>query len=232
MAREIRREAFYRYRPTYSYSDVFPRNELPGLRALCQASGGGNGPSNQAWLRGAGRFTEEFERAALAAFDANNIRMYPFIDDPWKLTGHTREELSEGTFQAVWDQTRRVTDRTAAERISNIMGIVERHGMMTQTQLDAAGWLQNAKAKFSGGRRFSSSWASFIFGHYARNWSDEDLTWLIGSQTTPEELLSAVYGLIGAERGVQARYAGLDFRLIRLVLEDGIAVEYIREAAL
>lgn len=76
MPREIQREAFYRFRPTYSYSDVFTRADNPGLRALCKASGGGNGPFNQAWLRGAGRFTEEFERAALAAFDANVIRVY------------------------------------------------------------------------------------------------------------------------------------------------------------
>lgn len=230
MPREIQREAFFRYRPTYSYSDVFARNELPGLRALCQASGSGNGPANQAWLRGAGRFMEEFERAALAAFNANSIRMYLFIDDPWKLTGHTREELSDGTFQAVWDQTRRVTDRTAAERIGNIMNVVERRGMMTPTQFAAAKWL--CGGKFSGGRRFSTSWASFIFGHYARNWSDGDMAWLIESQVTPDEMLRAAYGLIGAESGVQPPDGGLDFRLIRLVLEEGIAVEYVREISL
>lgn len=230
MAREIQREAFYRFRPTYSYSDVFTRAETPALRALCQASGGGNGPFNQAWLRGAGRFTEEFERSALAAFNANVIRVYLFIDDPWKLTGYAREELSEGTFQAAWDQTRRVTDRAAAERLGNIMGIVERHGMMTPTQFEAAKWLSGGK--LSGGRRFSSSWSSFIFGNYAQNWSDEDLSWLIGSQATPDELLCVVYGLIGAEVGIRPPANGLDFKLIRLVLEEGIAVEYVREISL
>ena len=110
------------------------------------------------------------------------------------------------------------------------MGIVERYGMMTQTQLEAAKWLSHGK--FSGGRRFSSSWPSFIFGHYARSWSDEDLSWLVGSQTAPDEMLRVVYGLIGAEVGVKPPADGLDFKLIRLVLEEGIAVEYVREISL
>lgn len=226
MPREIQREAFYRYRPSSAYTDIFTRRENPALRALCQAHGGGDSRPSQAWLRGAGRFTDEFENVAHTALSAGSVKMCLYIDDPWKLTGYTRDELSDGTFQAAWQQTRRVTNRTAAERITNVMGIVERQGMMTSTQLDAAKW---ADIKLSGSRRFSTTWASFIFGHYARAWGDEDLTWLLASGATPQELWAVVNGLLGVDNGIRVPSGGLDFALIRLVLSEGVAVEYARE---
>ncbi len=227
MAREVQRVAFQQFQPVQDYAKHFGKGQR-SLRSLCL---GGrfrpNGNSQKAWLRGATRFPDEFERAAHESLVAGDRQMFAHIDDPWKLTGHTRDEISPATLDIAWRITRRVTSRTASERLGHLMFMVERHGMAPPEMLDVARWL--GKASYGWSVQFASGWAALALGYYAREWTPEDLAWLVTSGTTPEELSRLVFGLIGNDYGGVQGSEGLPFPFVRMVITEGLAVEYTRE---
>lgn len=229
MARVIDPESFCIFKPVMSYADYFPRRQFPAVRALCQASSSRiPGDSSRAWMEGARLFPEEFERAANLTVSDDSIRMHRYIDDPFKLMGLSRESLSEGTFQAAWWMTRRVVPKTAALRLRDLLHLVKRSGMATDTDLAASRWLTGGGSRHwrVGGLR---TWSGVIFGPYARAWSQEDLQWLISSGLDPDDFISIVLGLIGNGEVVQPPKNGLPFHVVRAVYEEGLTVEYARE---
>lgn len=229
MARVIDPEFFYIFKPIMSYADYFPRRQFPAVRALCQASSSRiPGDASRAWMEGARLFPEEFECAANLTISDDSIKMHRYIDDPFKLMGLSRESLSEGTFQAAWWMTRRVVPKTAALRLRNLLHLVKRSGMATDTDLAASRWLAGGESRHwrVGGLR---TWPGAVFGYYASAWSQEDLQWLISSGLDPDAFISIILGLIGNGEGVLPPKNGLPFHVVRTVYEEGLTVEYARE---
>jgi hypothetical protein len=233
MKRELERPVFRLFRPVYSYAEAFRHVDAPALRTLCTASSSSPGTeSNMAWLRGAGRFLEDFETAALLAINDNNVNLNLYIDDPWKLTGFTRDEVSETTRAVAWSQTRRVENRTASQRLTYLMLFVSHYGMAPPEIMTAARWF--SKGKFARSAQFAAGWPGIVFGHYAHRWSTDDLLWLVNSGATPDDLSRTVFALIGnpVSEGVIPPEGGLPFSTVRLVLEEGVAPEYVKELLL
>lgn len=184
--------------------------------------GSGSVPfGSKRWLAGYRKFGDEYERGAERSL-GNDGSFYESMEDPWKTTGYAKEKLSPTTL--------RIAERYARasnEMLPDLIRVVVARGMAPKALETAADWYSGGKI----GRPaiFSMGWPTLVFGAYASQWTPRELTWLAKSGISPDDYLGIVMTLIRhptEPNQVNPPAGGLPFEIIRLIVGEGMPVEY------
>lgn len=180
------------------------------------------------WLAGYRKFGDEYEAGAERLLKRLNPSTYAYheeLEDPWMSTGYAEHRLSPTTLRIAERHA-----RATKELLPDLMRVVVARGMAPKALQTAADW-------YCGGQigrpaTFSMGWPTLVFGGYAARWTPAELVWLAKSGISPDDYLELVLSLIGhptQPNQVQPPTGGLPFEVLRLIISDGIPLEYAVE---
>lgn len=182
------------------------------------------------WLAGYRKYGDHYEAAAERFLKKPRTSPYAFyeeLEDPWMSTGYAEHRLSPTTL-LIAERHARVT----RDLLPDLMRVVVARGMAPKALQTAADW-------YSGGQigrpaMFAMGWPTLVFGGYAAQWTPAELVWLTKSGISPDDYLELVLALIAhptEPNQVQPPRGGLSFEVLRLIIRDGMPLEYAVELA-
>ena len=229
----VPRTAFHAYAPTKSllqYIDVARHPSVFGV--VADGFGGSNSTESRTWLVAYERFGDDFEEAA-KKYDPRDEglkgKLHPHIDDPWKLTGYTHDEISLAThYVAAMTVPPLLSEHTGHSGLTFLMRTVARHGMAPDSLIDCAEWYSRGVVVPSAVWTYHHGWATLLFGTPAGTWTAEDMQWLVefGDKEAFQDAYTALTGITSALTQTSAR---LPFPALQAVLADGVSPEYAKE---
>lgn len=230
----VPRTAYHAYAPAKSQLQYIDAARHFGVfRVVTDGFGGSVSTEARMWLEAYERFGDDFEEAA-KQYDPRDAGMYgklhPYIDDPWKLTGYTHDEVSLAThYVAAMSVPPLLREGASHSAMSFLMRTVARHGMAPDSLIDCADWYSRGIVIAPEVWTYHHGWATLLFGTPAGTWTGEDMQWLV--EFDDKKAFKAAYtALTGITSALTQTRAELPFPVLQAVLVDGVAPEYAREA--
>ena len=230
----VPRTAYHAYAPAKSQLQYIDAARHFGVfRVVTDGFGGSVSTEARMWLSAYERFGDDFEEAA-KLYDPRNVglqgKLHPYIDDPWKLTGYTHDEVSLAThYVAAMSIPPLLREHTGHSGLTFLMRTVARHGMAPDSLIDCADWHSRGIVIAPEAWTYHHGWATLLFGTPAGSWTGEDMQWLV--EFDDKKTFRAAYtALTGITSALTQTRAKLPFPVLQAVLVNGVAPEYAMEA--